>query len=378
MMKHTTHNFLHEQGMNIIGHDINEILKLLNRSDSNIINDEHIIKAQNAYKKLNQYRTLFINCANEPDRCENRSYFEYYKYIENYGIIVKRIRFLPLPFIFSQHFYSPESVTNYVAPNESKFVLKLCECKIKLLKELGYQLKKQGLTYNAMNLFLYHAEKSIIYLEENNFELNNSIIIELSRAVHYLEDLCETHHTTNKIGIGIFSFLLKLDPIKNIKFRRVSNHTEFEKYVYNECLKKNKDKYILNSVLEFSKINSLKPKEKSFWDNYAYYNNFFNYEYMSNRKDKDCFKQACHWISVFASTFSCGDCSFYDFNKPTSEYYDKVRWALSYSEDDWDKNAEQTLKMAQISVAVFLFSFLLYMSNPELFYFPLRHNKHLL
>ena len=88
---------------------------------------------------------------------------------------------------------------------------------------------------------------------------------------------------------------------------------------------------------------------------------------MKNRNKIDCFKQICHWNALYSNSFAADICDFYE-NEDIQKYHEKVSWALSYNQTDWDKNIEQTLKLAQISVSVFYLTSL-YISAPELFNF---------
>lgn len=94
---------------------------------------------------------------------------------------------------------------------------------------------------------------------------------------------------------------------------------------------------------------------------------------MVNRSGTNCFEEICHWNALYSNCFAAGICEYY--NVSDDIYKEKVEWALSYDKKDWDKNIEQTLKLAQISVSVFLFNFLLYISDHEKFNFINQKKK---
>lgn len=360
--KKTTHNFLHERGLIVLKNDLDNIFNIL-KSDTNIT-EKHIKLVRSNYEHLYEMKNIYVQYANEPDKVENKCYFEKYEFIPNWGMRVHKIKYIPLPFAFSQHFYSPQNVSNYIQ-STNKVIELMCQCKWKLIRDLGLDIKKQGLTFNAMELFRIHARNAAILAEKNNYKLNVEIIKELSYASHYLEDLCETHHATNKIGLGCFSFLLRIKPFRNKNFKRLSNHSDFEKYAF-----RNKEKHIVTSAEQFCNIKSLREEEKIFWKSYAFYDNFFNIDCMVNTSGTKCFEKICHWNALYSNCFAAGICDYYDVSDEINEIYkEKVEWALSYDKKDWDKNIEQTLKLAQISVSVFLFNFLLYISDHEKFDF---------
>lgn len=357
--KWTTHNFLHESGLKILENDLDTIIEHLKPSTN--ITEKHIELLRHNFKIINKMRNEYIQNANYPDEYEKKSYYEKYEFIPNYGMKVTKVRQIKLPFIFSQHFYSPLSVANYINM-ENKIITLMCNSKWKLYRELGYSFKKQGLTFNAMGLFKIHSRNAVRLLEENNFKLNSSIVKELSYASHYLEDLCETHHASNKIGLGPFSVLLRAKFIQNYRFKLISNHSDFEAYAF-----KHKEKYRISSVDEFYMSSTLRKEEKIFWAKYDYYDNFLNYRYMRNTQSIECFEKVCCWNALYSNCFVVGVCDFYKHDN--KRYEEKLKWALSYNSEEWDKNIEQTLKIAQVSVAVFLFTFLLYMSDKNLFDF---------
>ncbi|WP_252247031.1 hypothetical protein [Clostridium sp. ZBS4] len=249
---------MHKQGLIMLENDLNSIANLLKPTTN--ISKNHIELVKSNYELLHEMENIYIQYASNTDKVENRYYFEKYEFIPDYGMKIRKVKCIQVPFIFSQHFHSPCTTSNYMQ-TENKVIKLMCRSKLKLIKSLGYDIKKQGLTFNAMKLFLIHAENAIKLSENNNYKLNNEIIKELLYATHYLEDLCKTHHSTNKIGLGKLSFLLRIKFLKNKKFKRLSNHSDFENYAF-----KNKNKYIINSVKEFRKIKSLREEEKEFWE----------------------------------------------------------------------------------------------------------------
>ena len=350
-----THMYLHNQGLLILNNDFKNIGQYLRKDTLITPNDVNVMEKH--LHELNGYKDVFIGNAKVPDKRENKCYFENYEFIENWGMRVTKTKLLLPFFVFSQHFHSPDEARNYI--NKFDFITdKLSNSKIKWLRNLSVNIKKQGLTFNALTLFLNHACQAVITCKENNYTINKEVVKELSYAAHYLEDMNESHHATNKIGIGIFSFILWLKPLREYKFKSISNHSEFEKHA-----SKQKSQFAINSIKDISKINSLMKGEKEFWEKYTY-DNFLNYELLHNREGLKCFRQVCDWFGIYGNSFASGTINF-----DTGDKGDRVNWALSLNKNDWDKNLEQTIPVAQLSVAVFLFTFITYISNPSIFNF---------
>lgn len=349
-----THMYLHRQGLKIINNDIKNINQYL--CEDTLISGADIKKMKENLHILNSFRDTFIENAKVPDERETKCYYEEYEFIANKGMKITRTK-LELPFMFSQHFHSPNEGCNYI----SKFNMiteKLCKSKNSSIKELSYNIKKQGLTYNALGLFLTHACQAIEICKKNDYNINEEAVEELSLAAHYLEDMNESHHATNKIGIGFLSFVLWIPPFKNINFKTISNHSAFEEYA-----KKHKEKYSIKSISEVRNLKSLTEVEKKFWSSYTY-DMFLKYDLQHNREGINCFKEVCNWFAIYSNDFASGTINF-----ETGDTGDRVLSALSLDKNEWNKNLEQTLPMAQLSVSVFLFTFLLYISNPCLFNF---------
>lgn len=219
-------------------------------------------------------------------------------------------------------------------------------------------------------MFRKHTERAI-RLAQNSKVINDEMVIELSKACHYLEDLCETHHVTNKVAmVHCHLYLRKIDQTI------ISNHSEFEKYK-------------ITSVNDFKTINTLHKGEKQFWSAFDYYGQFLTYSYLRNRCGDNAFLQLCDWYAGYSSDFASGVGSIYhnnlkngmeivnlnvtgDYNVRNAKNWERSAWALSQNINDWNKNIEQTLKLSQVSVAIFLFNFLLYLEEPSLFNFPLK------
>lgn len=161
--KKTTHNFLHERGFIVLKNDLENIFNIL-KSDTNITK-----------KHIELVRYNYEHYANEPDKVENKCYFEKYEFIPNWGMRVHKIKYIPLPFAFSQHFYSPQNVSNYIQ-STNRVIELMCQCKWKSIRDLGLDIKNQGLTFNAMKLFCIHARNAAILAENNNYKLNVEII----------------------------------------------------------------------------------------------------------------------------------------------------------------------------------------------------------
>lgn len=346
--------YLHKQGLKIINNDIKDIRLYL--CENTLISGTDIKKMKEHLNILNNFKDTFIRNAKVPDERETKCYYEEYEFVKNKGMIITRTK-LELPFMFSQHFHSPNEARNYI----SKFDMiteKLNKSKYSWIKDLSYNIKKQGLTYNALTLFLAHACQAIEICKKNDYNINEEAVEELSYAAHYLEDMNESHHATNKIGIGILSFILWIPPFKNMNFKTISNHSAFEEYA-----KMYKEKYSIKSISDVRNLKSLTDVEKKFWSGYTY-DMFLNHDLQRNREGINCFKQVCNWFAIYSNDFASGTTNF-----DTGDTGDRALSALSLDKNEWNKNLEQTLPVAQLSVSVFLFTFLLYISNPSLFIF---------
>ncbi|WP_019849570.1 hypothetical protein [Desulfitobacterium sp. PCE1] len=348
--KWTTHNFIHENGLNILINDLNGTNYFSN------INDATVNKIKDALKYLYDRKEKFQSDANSPDENERDFYYEVKKLVKD-GVDVNGRKF-PLS-LFSNHFFSPYEASNYTY----KVFNKTYKMMPTGMKNLFGDFKNQGISYNAMGLFLYHTVKAINFYFDDKF-ISDKVISELSKACHYLEDMNETHHVINKTAI-------------------FSNHRNFELYA-----NLNKDLFRINSAKEFHKINSLHLGEKQFWEKYDFYMGSINDNYLKNRSGIDAVKQVCHWIAVNCSCFASGVDSIYSNNTREglesvnlylgvdkdksvliSKNWERASWALSNNKDKWKLNIEQTLAMAQISVASYIFVFILFIVEAEMFNF---------
>ena len=346
--KWTTHNFIHENALKILMNDLGE------KSYFGNLDGNAITKVNKVLESLLDKKEVFQNYANFPDEKERDYSFEVKKYNKN-GIQVKRIRW-PIP-AFSNHFFSPHQAASYTY----KIFNDIYKLIPSGLKEFFNDFRNQGIFYNAMKLFLLHTENAINnYYRDGN--VSEDVIKELSKACHYIEDMNQTHHVTNNIAF-------------------FSNHKKFEQYA-----NLNKDLFTISSAKEFCRINSLKPGEKQFWGKYNFYLKFINIDYLINRSGIDALMQACSWRGVYSSCFATGVDDLYSNNINEglehvslycgdddvknvliSKNWERASWALSNDKEKWQLNIEQTLKMAQISVASYIFIFFLYIAEPNIF-----------
>ncbi|WPC42837.1 hypothetical protein [Clostridium sp. JS66] len=336
----TTHNFLHRQGLLVLKNDIEKNIINLSLLSSNIRN-----KFDSLLNTLLSKNEIFINHANDPDKYENFGVIEF-KLGKGSNRYIKGIK-IPFVPMYSLHFFDPHTASNYID-------------KIKT---------NQGIWFNANEMFIYHAINAVEHFDKIQ-SIDDEIIIELSRACHYIEDMNETHHASNKIAfIAYKRNMMKYLPNKFKSL--VSNHKGFEFYACDI-----KEKYAISSAKDFCNINIFENDEKSYWNKYDFYNKY-RYD-LKNNIGKIGFRLFCSAISAHSCCFAKGmddynmkknrnisnltGVNFYA-NNPNG--WERWQWALSDNKDDWEKNQEQTLKMAQIQVAIFIYNFILFLSDPN-------------
>lgn len=321
-----THIYLHDKGLWMLNKDFENVEEYL--TDTTLLTENNLAVMKKKLVELNNFRRVFVKKATIPDKIERWVYFEKYEFINDYGMKVKRIKtFFPL---FSRHFYCPAELGNYLRKVGDKF---------SWLEKWFKDIKKQGLTYNAYNMFLAHAYRAVEICSKNNYMINKKVVKELSYAAHYLEDMNETHHASNKVAI-------------------FSNHSRFEKYA-----RKNKERFVVESMSDIPNIPELEVTEVAYWSNYRY-DRYLNSDYLQNRERLDSFCTVCGWIGLISNLFASGVVDY-----ETDTLGNRVKWALSSNKEDWNKNLAQTIPMAQLSVSLFLFTFIAYISAPDTFNF---------
>ena len=335
----TTHNFLHKQGFLILKNDIEK-----NIIDLNFLPSDICHKFNSLSNTLLTKNEIFVIHANDPDKYENFGVMEF-----KVGKGIKRyIKGIKIPFIpmYSLHFFDPHTVSNYID-------------KIKT---------NQGISFNANGMFIYHALNAVERFNEIQ-SIDDEIIIELSRACHYIEDMNETHHASNKIAF--------IDCKNNIKYlpnklkSLISNHKEFETHACNI-----KEKYAISSVTDFCNITTFNDEEKKYWSKYDFYNKYRCD--LAPNKGKIGFRSFCSMISAHSSCFAKGmddftmkkninisNSSGVKFHSNVPKGWKRWEWALGDNKEDWEKNQESTLKMAQVQVAIFIYNFILFLSDPN-------------
>lgn len=329
-----THMYLHDKGLQMLNKDFENIEQYL--SNTTLLTAKDLSVMRKKLVELNNLRGVFVANAKAPDKKERSLYFEKYEFIQNYGMKVTKTKF-SLPLMFSQHFYSTIELGNYI--RKSNTVLEKLSTKHNWIKKRVGTIKKQGLTYNAFNMFLAHGCLAAEICSKNNYTIDEKVVKELSYAAHYLEDMNESHHATNNPAI-------------------FTNHSKFEKYA-----KKSKEMFVIESISAISNIPALETSEVEFWSNYAY-DRFLNFDYLENREGIDSFRTVCEWIGLISNLFASGVVDYKTDNRG-----DRVQWALSSNKEDWNKNLAQTIPMAQLSVSLFLFTFVAYVSTPNTFDF---------
>jgi len=330
MMKkiENTHKYLHDVGLQMLNRDFENIWQYL--SNDTLLTDNVLDVMRIKLNEINSFKGVFVDNAIMPDKRERGSYFEKYEFIENYGMKVT-IKKSFIPFLFSQHFYSTQELGNYIR------IFYAFMDKHGIINKAD--LKKQGLICNAYNLFLLHGRCAVETCIKNNYLINDDVVKELSYAAHYLEDMNESHHASNKPAI-------------------FTNHSKFEKYA-----KENKECYVVDSISDIPNIPELEETEVRYWSDYKY-DRYLNYEYLQNRDSLDSFCTVCRWIGLISNLFASGVVDY-----STDARGDRVKWALSSNKKGWDKNLAQTIPMAQLSVSLFLFTFIAYISTPDTFCF---------
>lgn len=370
--KVNTHEFLHKQGLSILINDIETLTNANNNTFKNLMKDITV-----------KYKNKFIKHAKDPDNLEAKGIIEYKTHHE-WGVKTEGIM-LNIK-LFSNHFFDPNSATNFT--------------------EILFNYNG-GLAFNAHNIFIEHVRISIEEYKNNNCILNDKVVEHLSYACHYLEDMCESHHVTNKIGQDEFNLLKKASEnpelikiinqfddisniiefviskrehntregiehtrkiIKNMDLTRLgsllSNHKEFEAHAT-----KNKERFIISSCNEFHKIDEFSNEECEYWKGYDFYSNY-NIDFKEKNKFDD-FKLYCSLLIANSAMFAKGMDGYTEglvissgkqcyVNDPKT--WKRLGWALSDNINDWEKNEEQTLKMAQIRVASFLYNYLYFLS----------------
>lgn len=349
-----THEFLHKHGLALLEYDLKNNVDFSRRFE-----DDMLRKLLEKYDEFKLYYNSFIENATYPDRKENFFVWE----VRDEKVIFPKVKIKKIfKMGFIGHFYSLESNKSYMNFDNSITDF-LVESRKKNVRDIGYQIKKQGLHFNALNLFEAYITSAAQKLEDNNYMFNEEIVAEVSRGLHYLEDMCETHHVTNKTAMKPL-FIFKLPYIKYTKYAIKYNHGLFEEYANRQ-----KEKYILKASSEFSNIESLMKEEQCFWREFDYYFSFFNYETLMNTKRSECIRKICHFYAVNFNSFSSGRSDLYG-DDVRANY--RVACVESNNSTDWDINIEQTLKIAQVAVSVVIYTMIFYASYPNLFDFPLK------
>lgn len=351
--KETTHEYLHRNGLDLLKREFesdNIDFTKLNCSED---------KWNDFSLKLNEfdkYRDEFIDNASYPDQHENYVVFEWRNELRR----MRRPKlFKVFPIGYTGHFFSPETVRSYVNM-DNRVTNIFCNSSIDLIRNTGYELKKQGLGFNAFNLFRAHMKNAADKLQENNYIFNSEIICEFSKGLHYIEDMCESHHVTNKIGLP-FAFILDFPLIRDTSISKKYNHSLFEKYANHV-----KEKHNLSSVSSFSKLKSLKAEEREFWSSFDYYFEFLNESILRNTNGSKAFVKICDFYATYCISFSSGICDFYESE---NNYSYRVELIESNERHLWTSNIEQTLGFAQLIVSIIIFNFILYSASPESFNF---------
>jgi hypothetical protein len=259
-------------------------------------------KIRDRIKELLVFKTSFIKYSTYPD--------EY----ENCGLT------------FISHFYDPDTKRNYAGDQK----------------------------YTAINAFKYHAlVAKALYLERG--VITDEVVIELSKASHYLADMDEPHHAANYIARTPLSNEQLLTMVKNYEKSLPSFVvTKEEKEAFSATFGKynNNENQFIGKVSNHNNFEMWTAKnENSVDENGAS-------QYQINSTKDDILNKLLY---IPYKSYLTGD-FMEDLNRigNDSAIFAKstLQSALTNDEKAWKENISKTLPMAQIKVAEFLYTFL--------------------